>query len=158
MSNHINHADIETAVDQLTKSDKGKQTAIDLLAMLERGAISLDEQNQGAVNQILAGVWGGLSTVSNTSIDSGAALNALRDMIWLLSTGWTPPIPPRGAVEALLLSDKDKQTAIDLLAMLERDAISPDEPNQAAVQTILAGAWGGLSGTALDALRDRICN
>jgi len=55
-------------------------------------------------------------------------------------------------------SDKGMSAAIDILAMLERGAISLDEQNQAAVQTILAGAWGGLSGTALDVLRDRICN
>ncbi|MDA7667732.1 hypothetical protein N8611_01865, partial [bacterium] len=46
------------------------------------------------------------------------------------------------------------KAAIDLLAMLEGGAISLDEQNQAAVHTILKGAWGELSGTALDALRD----
>jgi hypothetical protein len=51
-------------------------------------------------------------------------------------------------------SEKGKQTAIGLLAMLERSAISLDEQNQSAVQSILTGAWGGLSGTALDALQD----
>ena len=72
MSNHINHADIETAVDQLTKSEKGMSAACHILEMLESGAISLDEQNQAAVQTILAGAWGGLS---------GTALDALRDRI-----------------------------------------------------------------------------
>jgi hypothetical protein len=62
------------------------------------------------------------------------------------------------AVEALVESEKGMSAARYLLLMLEDGAISLDEPNQAAVQTILAGAWGGLSGTALDVLRDRICN
>jgi hypothetical protein len=72
MNNQINHAELETAVEALVQSDKGKQTAIDLLAMLERGAISLDEQNQDAVQTILAGAWGGFS---------GTALDVLRDHI-----------------------------------------------------------------------------
>ena len=72
MSNHINHADIETAVDQLTKTDKGLSAARYLLLMLEDGAISLDEPNQAAVQTILAGAWGGFS---------GTALDALRDRI-----------------------------------------------------------------------------
>jgi hypothetical protein len=72
MNNHINRADIETAVEALTRSDKGMTAAIDLLAMLERGAISLDEPNQDAVQTILKGAWGGLS---------GTALDALRDRI-----------------------------------------------------------------------------
>jgi hypothetical protein len=70
MTNETNHADIETAVDQLTKSEKGMTAARYLLIMLEGGAISLDEPNQAAVQTILAGAWGGLS---------GTALDALRD-------------------------------------------------------------------------------
>jgi len=72
MSNHINRADIETAVDQLTGTEKGLSAARYLLLMLEDGAISLDEQNQAAVQTILAGAWGGLS---------GTALDVLRDRI-----------------------------------------------------------------------------
>jgi hypothetical protein len=70
MSNHINHADIETAVEALVQSEKGMSAARYLLIMLEGGAISLDEPNQAAVQTILAGAWGGLS---------GTALDALRD-------------------------------------------------------------------------------
>jgi hypothetical protein len=72
MSNHINHADIETAVDQLTESDKGMAAAIDLLAMLEEGGISLDEQNQAAFLTILKGAWGELP---------GTVLDVLRDRV-----------------------------------------------------------------------------
>jgi hypothetical protein len=66
----IDHKDIETAVKALTESDKGMAAAIDLLAMLERGAISLDEQNQAAVQTILKAAWGELP---------GTALDVLRD-------------------------------------------------------------------------------
>ena len=45
-----------------------------------------------------------------------------------------------------------------LLIMLEGGAISLDEQNQAAVQTILKAAWGELPGTALDVLRDHTGN
>ncbi|MDA7500239.1 hypothetical protein N8487_00560 [bacterium] len=46
VTNQINRADIETAVDQLTQSDKGMTAARYLLIMLEGGAISLDEQTR----------------------------------------------------------------------------------------------------------------
>ena len=59
------------------------------------------------------------------------------------------------AAERLLQSEKGKQAAVDLLAMLENGAIGLDDQNQAAVIAILDGAWGEYAGTALDVLRDK---
>lgn len=70
MSDKINHDDIQEAAERLVRSERGAQAAIDLLAMLENGAMLLDEENQAAVQTILTGAWGGLS---------GATLDALRD-------------------------------------------------------------------------------
>ena len=54
------------------------------------------------------------------------------------------------AVAQLVGSDRGKQPAIDILAMLENGGISLDPDNQAAVIAILRGAWTGLPGTVLD--------
>lgn len=61
------------------------------------------------------------------------------------------------AVAQLVGSDRGKQAAIDILAMLENGGLSLDPDNQAAVIAILRGAWTGLPGTVLDELREKTC-
>ena len=62
------------------------------------------------------------------------------------------------AVAQLVGSDRGKQPAIDILAMLENGGISLDPDNQAAVVAILKGAWTGLPGTVLDEMRAAVAD
>ena len=57
MSNLIRQ-DVERAAAHLDKTDKGRQAARDLLALLEHGGLSLDVDNQLAVLVLLRGAWG----------------------------------------------------------------------------------------------------
>ena len=49
---------LERAVVQLNRSEKGKQAMRDLLALLENGGISLDAENQLHFFCLLSGAWG----------------------------------------------------------------------------------------------------
>ena len=49
--------DLERAVVQLNRSEKGKQAMRDLLAFLENGGISLDAENQLHFLCLLSGAW-----------------------------------------------------------------------------------------------------
>ena len=60
---------LERAVVQLNRSEKGKQAMRDLLALLENGGISLDAENQLHFFCLLSGAWGNYA---------GTALEALR--------------------------------------------------------------------------------
>ena len=64
--------DLERAVVQLNRSEKGKQAMRDLLAFLENGGISLDAENQLHFLCLLSGAWGNYA---------GTALEALRCMV-----------------------------------------------------------------------------
>ena len=46
-------------VAQLVRSERGKRTATDILAMLNNGAVSLDPDNQADFLAILTGAWTG---------------------------------------------------------------------------------------------------
>lgn len=80
---NVSVENLERAVVQLGRSEKGKQAMRDLLAFLENGGISLDADNQLHVACLLAGAWGNYS---------GTTLEALRCMV-------NPPDEPV-AVEA----------------------------------------------------------
>ncbi len=69
---NVSVEDLERAVEQLVRSDKGKQAMCDLLAFLENGGISLDGNNQLHVLCLLSGAWGNCA---------GTALEALRGMV-----------------------------------------------------------------------------
>ena len=69
---NVSVADLERAVVQLNRSDKGKQAMRDLLAFLENGGISLDAENQLHFVCLLSGAWGNYA---------GTALEALRCMV-----------------------------------------------------------------------------
>ncbi len=64
--------DLERAVVQLGRSEKGQQAMRDLLAFLENGGISLDANNQLHVLCLLSGAWGN---------HAGTALEVLRSMV-----------------------------------------------------------------------------
>ena len=64
--------DLERAVVQLGRSEKGQQAMRDLLAFLENGGISLDTENQLHFLCLLSGAWGNYA---------GTALEALRCMV-----------------------------------------------------------------------------
>ena len=59
------------------------------------------------------------------------------------------------AINQLTKTERGHGAAVALLAFLEGGGAALDEEGQSSVQTILTGAWGGMSGTALDALRDK---
>ena len=69
---NVSVEDLEKAVVQLNRSDKGRTVMRDLLALLENGGISLDAENQLHVVCLLAGAWGSYA---------GTALEALRVMV-----------------------------------------------------------------------------
>ena len=69
---NVSVEDLERAVAQLNRSEKGQQAMQDLLAFLENGGISLDGENQLHVLCLLAGAWGNYA---------GTALEALRCMV-----------------------------------------------------------------------------
>ena len=64
----------------------------------------------------------------------------------------------QAAIDQLTESERGHGAAVALLAFLEGGGAALDEEGQGAVQTILTGAWGGLAGTTLDALRDKTGN
>lgn len=64
--------DLEKAVEQLNRSDKGRTAMRDLLAFLENGGISLDGNNQHHVLCLLSGAWGNYA---------GTTLEALRSAV-----------------------------------------------------------------------------
>ena len=66
---NVSVEDIERAVVQFGRSEKGQQAMKDLLAFLENGSISLDEENQLHVLCLLSGAWGSYA---------GTTLEALR--------------------------------------------------------------------------------
>ena len=74
------------------------------------------------------------------------------------SAGKKIRIEVTNAVAQLVGSDRGKQPAIDILAMLENGGISLDPDNQAAVVAILKGAWTGLPGTVLDEMRAAVAD
>ena len=55
---NVSADDVERAVVQLGRSEKGQRVMIDLLALPENGGISLDEENQLRVLCLLSGAWG----------------------------------------------------------------------------------------------------
>ena len=69
---NVSAEDLEQAVEQLNRSEKGQQAMRDLLALLENGGISLDGNNQRHVLGLLSGAWGS---------HAGTALEALRGMV-----------------------------------------------------------------------------
>ena len=69
---NVSVEDLEKAVVQLNRSDKGRTATRDLLALLENGGISLDAENQLHVVCLLAGAWGSYA---------GTTLEALRVMV-----------------------------------------------------------------------------
>ena len=69
---NVSVEDLERAVTNLGRSDKGRQALRDLLAFLENGGISLDGNNQLHVLYLLSGAWGSYS---------GTTLEALRAMV-----------------------------------------------------------------------------
>ena len=69
---NVSVENLERAVVQLNRSDKGKQAMRDLLAFLEYGGIRLDADNQLHVACLLSGAWGSYS---------GTTLEALRCMV-----------------------------------------------------------------------------
>lgn len=69
---NVSVENLERAVVQLNRSEKGKQAMCDLLAFLENGGISLDADNQLHVACLLAGAWGS---------HAGTTLEALRCMV-----------------------------------------------------------------------------
>ena len=69
---NVSVEDLERAVAQLNRSEKGQQAMQDLLAFLENGGISLDGENQLHVLCLLSGAWGNYA---------GTALEALRGMV-----------------------------------------------------------------------------
>lgn len=66
---NISVEDLERAVGQLGRSEKGQRALGDLLAFLEDGGISLDEENQRHFFCLLSGAWGSYA---------GTTLEALR--------------------------------------------------------------------------------
>lgn len=69
---NVSVENLERAVAQLGRSEKGQQAMRDLLAFLENGGISLDAENQLHVNRLLAGAWGEFA---------GTTLDLLREMV-----------------------------------------------------------------------------
>ena len=69
---NVSIEDLERAVTNLNRSDKGQQSMRDLLAFLENGGISLDGNNQLHVLSLLSGAWGNYA---------GTTLEALRSMV-----------------------------------------------------------------------------
>ena len=69
---NVSVENLECAVVQLNRSDKGRMAMRDLLAFLENGGISLDADNQLHVACLLAGAWGSYA---------GTTLEALRCMV-----------------------------------------------------------------------------
>ena len=55
---NISVEDVERAVVQLSRSEKGVQAMRDLLGFLENGGTSLDEANQLSILCLLSGAWG----------------------------------------------------------------------------------------------------
>ncbi len=72
MPNVTASEELEQAVAQLSRSDKGQQAMRDLLAFLENGGISLDAINQRQILGLLSGAWGS---------HAGTALELLRDAV-----------------------------------------------------------------------------
>ncbi len=69
---NVSVEDLERAVEQLGRSEKGQQAMRDALALLENGGISLDGDNQLHILCLLAGAWRNYA---------GTALEALRCMV-----------------------------------------------------------------------------
>ena len=69
---NVSMEDLDGAVTNLSRSDKGQQAMRDLLAFLENGGISLDGNNQLHVLCLLSGAWGSYA---------GTTLEALRSMV-----------------------------------------------------------------------------
>ena len=69
---NVSIENLERAVTNLNRSDKGRQAMRDLLALLENGGISLDGENQLHIACLLAGAWGNFA---------GTTLEALRCMV-----------------------------------------------------------------------------
>ena len=69
---NVSTEDLEQAVDQLGRSDKGQRAMRDLLVFLENGGISLDADNQLHVLHLLSGAWGNYA---------GTTLEALRGVV-----------------------------------------------------------------------------
>ena len=69
---NVSADDVERAVVQLGRSEKGQRVMSDLLALLENGGISLDEENQLRVLCLLSGAWGNYA---------GTTLEALRAVV-----------------------------------------------------------------------------
>lgn len=83
---NVSIEDLERAVVQLNRSEKGQRAMRDLLAFLENGALSLDAANQLHVLCLLSGAWGSYA---------GTALEALRVMVRPLVE--SPPEPVEAA-------------------------------------------------------------
>ena len=64
--------DLERAVAQLSRLEKGQQTMRDLLALVENGGISLDTVNQRQVLGLISGAWRN---------QGGTVLESLRDVV-----------------------------------------------------------------------------
>ena len=69
---NVSVEDLDRAVVQLNRSEKGQQAMQDLLGFLENGGISLDGENQLHILCLLSGAWGNYA---------GTALEALRCMV-----------------------------------------------------------------------------
>ena len=69
---NVSIEDLERAVTNLSRSDKGRQAMRDLLAFLENAGISLDAENQRHVLCLLSGAWGSYA---------GTTFEALRSVV-----------------------------------------------------------------------------
>ena len=69
---NVSAEDLERAVTNLNRSDKGRQAMRDLLALLENGGVSRDDNNQRHVFCLLSGAWGSYA---------GTTLEALRGVV-----------------------------------------------------------------------------
>lgn len=69
---NVSAKNLDRAVVQLGRSEKGQQAMRDLLALLENGGISLDADNQTHVLCLLSGAWGNYA---------GTVLETLREVV-----------------------------------------------------------------------------
>lgn len=68
----ITEQDIRTAVACLSRSERGRAAMSDVLTMLDRGGLSLDQSGQAAVLKLLVASW---------SSNPGTARDAMRDAL-----------------------------------------------------------------------------
>lgn len=68
MSDHISELDIDAAVKQLSRSERGRRALHDTLALLDNGAVSLDAVNQNSVLILLRAVWGAYPSTARNAI------------------------------------------------------------------------------------------